>query len=422
MTFSRQTISWALYDWANSGFAVVVLAGFYPIFFRDYWAVGQDSEQITFYLGAANSIASVIIVLLAPMMGSIADRGGIRKRLLIVFAGLGLAMTAGLFWVQQGEWGIAAALFVIATVGWMGANVFYDALLIEVSSEQDFDQTSALGYGLGYLGGGLLFALCVLMTLHPDWFWLNDTSQAVRISFLLVALWWAVFSIPLWRFVHEPGVANAPGFTEAARQGLRQLIQTFHEIRQLKPVLMFLLAYWLYIDGVDTIIRMAVDYGKAIGFGSQGLITALLITQFIGFPAALMFGWLGGRIGAKRGILIGIAAYFFITFWAYKMDSEWEFYGLACCIGLAQGGIQSLSRSYYARLIPSDKAAEFFGFYNMLGKFAAIIGPLLVGWTGVMTGSPRTGLLSLLILFTLGGLLLILTPGQRHHDRPSAPG
>lgn len=402
-----------MYDWANSGFAVVVLAGFYPLFFREYWAAGQDSQQITFYLGAANSIASLIIVLLAPIIGSIADRGGLRKRLLFVFAGLGLAMTTGLFWVQQGDWGVAAALFVIATVGWMGANVFYDALLIEVSSEQDLDRTSALGYGLGYLGGGLLFALCVLMTLHPSWFGLSDASQAVRLSFLLVALWWAVFSIPLWRNVEEPPVADAPGLLEATRLGFQQLIQTFREIRMLKPVLMFLLAYWLYIDGVGTVIRMAVDYGKAIGFETQGLITALLITQFVGFPAALAFGWLGEKIGAKRGILLGIGAYFLIVLWAYRMNSQWEFYGLAVFIGLAQGGIQSLSRSYYARLIPRDKAAEFFGFYNMLGKLAAIIGPLLVGWIGVVTGSPRMGILSLLILFTLGAILLIMAPAPK---------
>ena len=406
----KQVLAWAFYDWANSAFAVVVLAGFFPIFFREYWAAGEGTRQITFYLGIANSIASLAIVLLAPVLGAIADQGGIRKRLLIAFSLFGMAMTAALFWIGQGDWGYAVALFVLANVGWMGANTFYDALLIDITTPDDYDRVSALGYGLGYLGGGLLFALCVAMTLAPHRFRLDDASQAVSLSFLLVALWWLVFSLPLWRHVHEHGHPKRLSLPELARRGFVQLIGTFHHIRSLRPVVIFLLAYWLYIDGVDTVIRMAVDFGKARGLPTSSLITALLITQFIGFPAAIAFGYLARATGARAGILIGLAVYMLITVWASRMQAVWEFYMLAMVVGLVQGGVQSLSRSCYASLIPADKSAEFFGFYNMLGKFSAIIGPLLVGWVGLATGSETWGLLSLLILFASGAALLALTP------------
>ena len=406
----KRIISWAFYDWANSAFAVVVLAGFFPIFFREYWAAGEGTRQITFYLGAGNSLASLAIVLLAPILGAIADQGGIRKKLLIAFSLFGMAMTAALFWIGPGDWSYAVALFVFANIGWMGANTFYDALLVDITHPDDYDRVSALGYGLGYLGGGLLFALCVAMTLAPQVFYLDNASQAVLLSFLLVALWWLVFSVPLWIHVCEPHRQHKLPLASLARRGFGQLIETFHHIRSLKPVVLFLLAYWLYIDGVDTVIRMAVDFGKARGLPTSSLISALLITQFVGFPAAIAFGYLARLTSARAGILAGLAVYILITVWASRMHAAWEFYTLATVVGLVQGGVQSLSRSCYAGLIPADKSAEFFGFYNMLGKFSAIIGPLLVGWVGLITGSETWGLLSLLILFVSGAALLIRTP------------
>jgi UMF1 family MFS transporter len=302
---------------------------------------------------------------------------------------------------------VAVVLFVLSTVGFMGANVFYDALLVCVTRKDRYDFVSALGFSLGYLGGGLLLAVCVAMTLRPDSFGLAGSEQAVRLSFLLTGAWWAVFSIPLFLFVKEPGAERGPGLLAAARGGFAQLAETFREIRQLKQVFLFLLAYWLYIDGVDTIIRMAVDYGMALGFGTNGLIAALLITQFVGFPAAIVYGKLGQRFGAKYGIVFGIVVYVLVTVWAFFMNEVWEFYALAVTIGLVQGGVQALSRSLFASIIPADKSAEFFGFYNMLGKFAAVIGPVLVGWVGVLTGNPRAGILSLLVLFAAGGAILV---------------
>ncbi len=403
---NRDTFSWALYDWGNSAYATAVMAGFFPVFFKEYWSAGTETTTSSFYLGIANSAASLIIVLLAPLLGAIADRWSARKRFLLIFAFLGVVMTALLPLVAKGEWQYAVLLYVIATLGFSGSVSFYDSLLVYVSESDQYDKVSAYGYALGYLGGGLLFAFCVWMTLAPETFGLADAAEAVKTSFILVALWWALFTIPLWLYVKEPDEGAAGNLSIAVAEGIRQLIQTFGEIRELKVVLTFLVAYWCYIDGVDTIVRMAVDYGLSLGFKSESLITALLITQFVGFPAAIVFGRLGESLGPKSGIYIAIVVYIGVVIAAYFMDSELEFYIIAVVIGLVQGGIQSLSRSLYVRLIPAEKSAEFFGFYNMLGKFAAVLGPIMMGWSAAATGSTRASILSLLILFILGALFL----------------
>jgi len=409
-----------MYDWANSAFATTVMAGFFPVFFKDYWNTGVDPTTSTFRLGMANSLASLLIVMLAPVLGAIADCMGRRKALLFSFAFLGVLMTGGLYLVNQGDWFLAAFLYVLALIGFSGSNVFYDSLLPFVSGKDDLDHTSALGFSLGYLGGGLLLLLNVMMALHPGWFGITDGTAAVRISFLMVAVWWLVFSLPLMLLVDEPDGEASSLSMKVLQQGFIRIWQTLHEVRQLRNVWLFLVAYWLYIDGVDTIVRMAVDYGLSLGFDRNSLIVALLITQFTGFPSALAFGWFGGRYGPKAGIYTGLLVYIIVTFWASVMDSATEFYYLAFLIGLAQGGIQALSRSMYARMIPLGRSAEFFGFYNMLGKFAAIIGPVMIGWVGVLSGNPRIGILSLLVLFVAGGVILMKVKGTTSVKKPSA--
>lgn len=398
----RQRWSWALYDWANSAFATTVMAGFFPVFFKQYWAGELAVTDSTFWLGAANSFAAVLVVLLAPMIGVWSDHVGMKKRLLLTFAALGILMTAGLFLVQQGFWQLALMLYVLAVLGFSSANVSYDALLPGVVGEGSPERLSALGFALGYLGGGLLFAVNVWMVLQPGLFGLQDSAEAVRWSFLMVATWWGLFSLPLFLFVpdRQEGAARRNTGTWS------ELLATWRELRALPMAYTFLIAYWLYIDGVDTIVRMAVDYGLALGFESDNLLTALLLTQFVGFPAALLFGRLGSRIGAKRGIWIAIVVYMLVVFWAWRMQTSVEFYALAVVIGLVQGGIQALSRALFARLIPAQRAGRFFGLYNMMGKFAAVIGPVMVGWTAVLFDSPRTGILSVLLLFVLAALLL----------------
>ncbi len=407
MKENKQAVwSWAFYDWANSAYSTTVMAGFFPLFFKEYWADPNNPTHSTFYLGMANSIASIVVAALAPLLGSVADQGSAKKKFLILFAFLGVIMTGGLWMVAQGNWQMAVFFYVLATIGFASGNVFYDALLPGLASEERVDVVSSLGFGLGYLGGGLLFLVNVFMYLKPEIFGIPDGATAIKLSFLSVAVWWAVFTIPLILFVPEPKNYDTVDFKNAVRMGWIQLVQTFKEIRNMKVVGTFLLAYWFYIDGVDTIIRMAVDYGMSLNFPGESLIIALLIVQFVAFPAALIYGWLASKIGTKTGIMVGIIAYSFITLLGYFMTEAWHFYVLAILIGLFMGGIQALSRSLYTRIIPPAKSAEFFGFYNMLGKFAAIIGPALMGTIALATGSARLGILSILLLFILGAFFL----------------
>lgn len=421
---TRQQWSWALYDWANSAFATTVMAGFFPVFYKQFWAADVAATESTFQLGAANSLAALLVVLFAPLLGVWSDRLGMKKRLLAVFAGLGIAMSGGLFLVEQGHWLLALLLYVFAVIGFSSANVAYDALLPAVSGDSGDspERVSSLGFALGYLGGGLLFAFNVWMVLDPLRFGLADAGEAVRWSFLMVAAWWAVFSLPVILLVDDAVLQRHPG-QEPTRGTWGELRATWSELRTLPMAFTFLIAYWLYIDGVDTIVRMAVDYGLALGFDSNALLSALLITQFVGFPAALAFGHLGQRIGAKRGIWIAILVYILVVFWAWRMDSSAEFYALAVVIGLVQGGIQALSRALFSRLVPARRAGRFFGLYNMMGKFAAVIGPVMVGWTAVMFDSPRAGILSVLLLFLLAVVLLSrvdVAEGERQALRADA--
>jgi MFS transporter, UMF1 family len=417
----KAIFGWSMYDWANSAFATTIMAGFFPIFFKQYWSAGVDVTVSTARLGMANSIGCIFVALFAPILGAIADKGTSKKKFLMFFAYMGVVMTSSLYMVSKGNWPIAVVLYVFATIGFSGGNIFYDSLITGVSSKKKMDFVSALGFSLGYLGGGLLFALNVWMTLRPETFGFADPVEAVKFSFLCVGAWWAFFSIPIFIFVREPASRDAVSGINMVKAGFVQLKETFHQARRLKPIFMFLIAYWLYMDGVDTIVRMAVDYGISIGFESNDLIVALLITQFVGFPSAIGFGYLGGKIGARRSIFIAIGVYLFVSIWAGFIQNKIEFYILAIIIGMVQGGIQALSRSYYAKIIPVDKSAEYFGFYNMLGKFAAVIGPVFMGLIGLMVRhmgfssdiSSRVSIMSISLFFIAGGTLLYFVDEER---------
>jgi len=398
--------SWALYDWANSAYATTVMAGFFPVFFKQYWSADLTANESTFWLGLSNAGAGLLIALLAPVLGAMADRGGLKKRMLLSFTILGILMTSALFLVSEGHWLLAVMIYAFGAIGFSGANVFYDALIVDVAEHDQLHRVSALGYALGYIGGGILFAVNVLMTLHPEWFGLSGSADAVRWSFLSVALWWALFSLPLLRFVYEKGEVESAHWLVAARDGFSQLGDTFRHLRSLRQIWLFLLAYFLYIDGVNTVARMAVDYGLSLGFDSDVLITALLMTQFIAFPAAIALGWLGERWSGKGVILVSLAVYSAVCIWSTTMQNSTDFYWLAAAIGLVMGGVQSLSRSMYARMIPKDQAAEFFGFFNMLGKFAAVLGPALMGMASLISGSARFSILVIVALFAAGAIIL----------------
>ncbi len=407
MKINKKVLSWSLYDWANSAFATTVMAGFFPTFFKSYWASG-DVVQSTFYLGLASSLASLIVAVLSPFLGAIADKTSTKRKFLIFFAFLGVIMTGSLALVQQGNWQFALLFFVVASIGFAGGNLFYDSLLISVSdgSEKSIDNISAFGFGLGYIGGGLLLVVNVLMYTQPALFGFVDGVQGIKVSFITVAIWWAVFTIPLMLFVKEPTVSDKLSITEAVKAGFNQIKSTFAEIKKLKVVATFLIGYFLYIDGVDTIIKMAVDFGASLGFASSSLIVALLITQFVAFPAVLIFNMIGRKVGIKKALYGAIIGYICINIAGVFMQNVTHFYILAVTIGCFQGGIQAASRSYFTRLIPADKAGEFFGFYNIAGKFAAVIGPALVGIVTKLTGNNRIGMASILVLFILGFIFL----------------
>ena len=424
---------WVMYDWANSAFATTVMAGFFPIFFKQYWSYGADVNVSTAQLGFGNSIASLLVAMMAPILGAIADKGSAKKKFLIFFAYLGVLMTAGLFLVGKGNWAWAIFIYAMGIIGFSGANIFYDSLLPGIVGEDKIDYVSGLGFAMGYLGGGLLFLVNVLMTLMPQKFGLPDAAAAVRYAFISVALWWGLFTLfTIFWVPEEKNTTTADKAENIVVAGFKQFAGTFKKIRHLKMVFLFLLAYWFYIDGVDTIIRMAVDYGLSLGFESNDLIVALLIVQFVGFPAALIFGKLAERWSVRKSIYLAIAFYMGITIWGTMMTQKHEFYILAVAVGLVQGGIQALSRSYYSRLIPKDQAAEFYGFYNMLGKFAAIIGPALMGIVGLtarrllmpVAASPeqieavgrlaaRWSIGSILILFVAGIILFYFVDEEK---------
>jgi len=409
----KRVISWALYDWANSAFATTVMAGFFPLFFKSFWAADLSPVESTAVIGTTNSLAGLLIMLLAPILGAYSDLGKLKKKFLAFFALLGVLSTGYLYFIPQGDWVIAASLYALAVVGFSGGNIFYDSLIVSVSKQEQRHKVSSLGFSLGYLGGGLLFVINVLMYLNPAWFGLSSQSEAILWSFLSVAVWWAVFSLPLFMSVEEKSNAEiSKGLFKTITEAFKAVVSTLREIKKHKRVAIFLIAYWLYIDGVDTIVRMAVAYGSDIGLNASSMITALLLTQFVGFPATLVFGIYADKIGFKKILTIGISIYILVTFYAYYMSTALEFYILAGTVGLVQGGVQAISRSFFSTIIPMNKEAQFFGFYNLVGKSAVFLGPVLVSWVALIFGNPRFGILSLLFLLVPGLILLWMVPDK----------
>ena len=409
----KRVISWALYDWANSAFATTVMAGFFPLFFKSFWAADLSPAESTAVIGTTNSLAGLLIVLLAPFLGAYSDLGKFKKKFLAFFALLGVLSTGYLYFIPQGDWVIAASLYALAVIGFSGGNIFYDSLIASVSKQDQRHKVSSLGFSLGYLGGGLLFVINVLMYLNPAWFGLSSQSEAILWSFVSVAVWWAVFSLPLFMSVEEKSNAEiSKGLFKTITEAFKAVASTLREIKKHKRVAIFLIAYWLYIDGVDTIVRMAVAYGSDIGLDASSMITALLLTQFVGFPATLVFGIYADKIGFKKILTIGISIYILVTFYAYYMSTALEFYILAGTVGLVQGGVQAISRSFFSTIIPVNKEAQFFGFYNLVGKSAVFLGPVLVAWVALIFGNPRFGILSLLFLLVPGLVLLWMVPDK----------
>jgi UMF1 family MFS transporter len=408
---NKSAWSWALYDWANSAFATTVMAGFFPLFFKSYWASNLSDAESTFAIGSVNSLVGLLIAFSAPVLGALADAGDSKRKFLFSFAFLGIIATGYLFFIPESSWKLAVVFYGIGVIGFSGGNIFYDSLLVTVSKEKERNRVSALGFSLGYLGGGILFLLNVAMFLYPNWFGLENQIEAVVWSFLSVAVWWLIFSLPIYLNVKEP-VQNASKkqINTVIADAFENLLNTAKSIKKFKSAVIFLLAYFLYMDGVDTIIRMATSYGSDIGLSATSMIQALLLTQFIGFPATLVFGYYADRFGYKYSLSFAIIVYIFVVLFSAQMDTAFEFYVVASVVGLVQGGVQAISRSFFSTLIPENKAAEFFGFYNFIGKSSVFLGPFMVSGIALITGSPSYGILSLLILFIPGLILLWLVP------------
>jgi len=408
---NKSAWSWALYDWANSAFATTVMAGFFPIFFKSYWASDLSDAESTFAIGSINSLVGLLIAFSAPILGAFADAGDSKRKFLFSFIFLGVIATGYLFFIPESSWKLAVIFYGIGVIGFSGGNIFYDSLLVTVSKEKERNRVSALGFSLGYLGGGILFLLNVVMFLYPNWFGLEDQIEAVLWSFLLVAVWWFIFSLPIYLNVKEPRQnSNNKKINTIIADAFGNLLNTARSIKKFKSAVIFLLAYFLYMDGVDTIIRMATSYGSDIGLSATSMIQALLLTQFIGFPATLVFGYYADKFGYKYSLSFAIIVYIIVVLFSSQMDTALEFYMVASVIGLVQGGVQAISRSFFSTLIPGNKAAEFFGFYNFIGKSSVFLGPFMVSGIALITGSPSYGILSLLILFIPGLILLWLVP------------
>lgn len=397
--------SWILYDCANSAQTLIVTTTILPIFFKSFAAQGMSNEQSTFYWGVGNTVAMVFVAVLSPILGALADHRGYKKRLFVFFLLAGVIATAALPVVQQGQWLFCLVLFGLSTIGFYGAVVFYDSFLVDVAEKDRMDWVSASGFAWGYFASTIPYIACMaLITMHEK-LGFSSTLAPTRIAFVITAVWWFALTVPMLRNVHQ--VHFVPEHANPIGESLSRLVNTLRNITKYKALFGFLIAYFLYIDGVHTIYKMAVAFGLDIGIDQNKLLTILLVTQLVAFPCAILFGWLAKYVGAKRMVLVGIGMYFLVTSLAYFITQVWHFWVLAMMIAFAQGGIQSLSRSMFAKLVPPENSAQFFGFYDIFGKFATILGPVMVGGIGLLTGDTRKGVFSLIVLFALGGFLLL---------------
>jgi UMF1 family MFS transporter len=401
-------LSWCLYDWANSAFATTIMAAVLPVFYSSVAGANLSKTMASSYWGYTNTIAMLIVASTAPILGALADHSGTKKRFLALFAGMGVVSTAMLVFVGRGDWFLASFLYIIGMVGFSGGNNFYDSLLPHVAGERDIDRISSYGYAMGYLGGGILLAFNLSMILKPHWFGIPDAEWGTRYSFLTVGVWWTLFSIPILKNVPEPPIVPIPGeSSNPLRASFQRLSLTFQNLRQYRQAFKFLVSFWLYNDGIGTIISMAVIFGAEINIPQAHLIGSILAVQFIGIPFSILFGRLAGWVGTKRAIFLGLAVYTGISLGGYFIQTALHFWILAVLVGFVQGGTQALSRSLFGTMIPKSRSAEFFSFYDVSSKFAGIIGPFVFGIVGQMTGSSRLSVVALVIFFIGGGIILL---------------
>lgn len=414
--------AWIMYDWANSAFATTIMAAVMPTFYGSVAASGISGSSSA-YWGFTQTMAAIVVAVLSPLLGAIADHSGSKKKFLRFFTWLGALASIAMFFIGEGDWLLASALVVIGMIGFGAGNTFYDGLLNDVASPMRREQVSAQGFAMGYLGGGLLLAFNLVFILYPTTFGIPDKATASRIAFATVGVWWLVFSLPLFRRVREPASAAPPGkAAEMFAVGVRRLRDTLFSIKRYPELFKFMLAYWFFFDGINTVIVMATSYGTDIGIKQDYLIAALLLTQIIGFPATWLFGKLASRLGGFVMLYVALALYIVIVVLGYFMTNALHFFALAFLVGLVQGGAQSTARAAYSRMIPHGRTAEFNGFLSFSSRFFSLLGPLVFGIVGMATGSGRSALLAIAAFFVIGIALLATVNFKKGCDEALTPG
>jgi len=405
-SFTKQENSWMFYDWANSAYSIIITTAVFPLFYKSAATkAGMSASDSTAYLGYTIAISTFILAMLGPILGTIADYKGFKKKFFTFFLILGVSFTALLAFIPSDKWLLLLICYTIAAIGSAGANVFYDAFLVDVTSEKRMNRISARGFGLGYIGSTIpfLISIAVIILAQTEILPINTTT-ASQIAFLITAVWWGLFSIPILRNVHQNYFIEPE--QNPIMNSFKRIGKTFKNIQHYRALFLFLLAYFFYIDGVGTIITMSTAYGSDLGISSTNLLIILFVTQVVAAPFSILFGRLSEKFSGKKMLYVGITIYIIICIYAFFLKTTLDFWILAMLVATSQGGIQSLSRSFYAKLVPKEKSNEFFGFYNIFGKFASIMGPLLVGLTAQMTGHSNMGVFSLIILFVIGMIIL----------------
>ncbi|QHA35647.1 MFS transporter [Rossellomorea marisflavi] len=414
--FTKEENSWILYDWANSAYSIIISTAVFPLFFKAAaTSAGVSSVDSTAYLGYTIAIATFILAMLGPILGTIADYEGYKKKFFTFFFTLGIIFTASLAFIPGEQWILLLIFYTVSTVGFAGANVFYDAFLTDVTSEDRMDRVSARGYGLGYIGSTIPFIIAIaIIVLAQSQVIPIAVDTASGIAFVITAIWWGIFTIPLLKHVKQHYFIKRE--KNPVAKSFKRLGKTFKEIRKYRALFLFLLAYFFYIDGVGTIITMSTAYGSDLGITSTNLLIILFVTQVVAGPFSILYGRLSEKFTGKKMLYAGIIVYIGVCIYAYFLETTLDFWILAMLVASSQGGIQALSRSYFAKMVPKKNANEFFGFYNIFGKFASIMGPLLVAVTSQVTGQSNSGVFSLVILFVIGIVILAFVPETKEES------
>ncbi|QGH36607.1 MFS transporter [Gracilibacillus salitolerans] len=419
--FTKQENSWMFYDWGSSAFSVIITTAIFPIYYKaQATSAGISGADSTAYLGYTIAVFTFILAMLGPVLGTLADYEGLKKKFFLSFMGMGVFSTFALIFVPEGQWLLLLIFFTLASLGSTGANVFYDGFLVDVTDDKRMNQVSARGFGLGYIGSAIPFVISIAIILLAQQGILHISSTtASKIAFLITCIWWVTFALPMIKNVKQIHFIERD--PQPVRQSFKRLFLTIKHVKEYKYLTIFLIAYFFYIDGVGTIISMSTAYGTDVGLSSTVLLVVLLVTQVVAAPFSIIYGKLANRFSAKSMLYIGIFIYIIVCIYGYFLETAFDFWVLAMLVASSQGGIQALSRSYFAKLIPKKNANEFFGFYNIFGKFASITGPLLLGATAQITGRSNAGILSLIVLFVIGMIILYFVPSDKKLNTLTQP-